>query len=153
MTSLQRSVALVLVGAVVSVAAMYVGAWWMAFLAGLAIGVIGPRARFGIPLGALVGLGAWTAPLLVAHTQYGLGSTATAIAAIMGLTGAGDLPVALTVLVGTLLGASGAWLGSASTALIGRGTATSISLARRKAEPPVKPNLLPRERARTRNSG
>src|SRR5207245_981119 len=46
MSSLQRSVAVVLVAAVVSVAAMYVGAWWMPFLAGLAIGVFGPRARF-----------------------------------------------------------------------------------------------------------
>ena len=153
MSSLQRSVAVVLVAAVVSVAAMYVGAWWMPFLAGLAIGVFGPRARFGIPLGALAGLGAWTVPLLIDHAQYGLGPTATAIAAIMGLTGAADLPVALTVLVGTLLGASGAWLGSASTALIVRGAAAPRSVARRKGEPLAKPNLFPREQARTRNSG
>ncbi len=118
MSSLQKSVAVVLVAAVVSVAAMYVGAWWMSFLAGLAIGAFGPRARFGIPLGAVVGLGAWTVPLLIAHAQYGLGPTATAIAAIMGLSGAADLPVALTMLVGALLGASGAWLGSAAHAIL-----------------------------------
>ncbi len=118
MSSLQRSIAVILVAAVVSVAAMYVGAWWMPFVAGLAIGVFGPRARFGIPIGAVVGLGAWTVPLLVAHAQFGLGPTATAIAAIMGLTGAADLPVALTVLVGTLLGASGAWLGFAARGLV-----------------------------------
>jgi hypothetical protein len=118
MSSLQRSIAVILVAAVVSVAAMYVGAWWMPFVAGLVIGVFGPRARFGIPIGAVVGLGAWTVPLLVAHAQFGLGPTATAIAAIMGLTGAADLPVALTVLVGTLLGASGAWLGFAARGLV-----------------------------------
>ena len=66
-----------------------------------------------MPAGAAVGALAWTSPLVVEHVRYGLGPTATAIAAIMGLTGASDLPVALTIVVGTLLGTSGAWLGSA----------------------------------------
>jgi hypothetical protein len=117
-SSVQRSAAVALVGAVLAVAAMYVGAWWAPFVVGLAIGVFGPRARFAIPLGGLVGLLAWTVPLVVVHEQYGLGPTARAIAAIMGLTGASDLPVALTILVGTLLGASGAWLGSAARSLV-----------------------------------
>ena len=108
-----RAVVIVLAGAVGALAAVYLGAWWAPFVVGAALGLLLSRARWSVPAGAAVGALAWTVPLVVEHVQYGLGPTATAIAAIMGLTGASDLPVALTILVGTLLGTSGAWLGSA----------------------------------------
>ena len=116
MSLLRRPPVLIALGVVISVAALYLGAWWMPFPVGLSLGLVMPRARFSIPAGATIGLIAWTAPLVGEQVQYGLGPAATSIAAIMGLTGAADLPVALTILVGTLLGASGAWLGSAGRA-------------------------------------
>ena len=85
-----------------------------------------------------VGLVAWAAPLVGEQVQYGLGPAATSIAAIMGLTGAADLPVALTILVGTLLGASGAWLGSAGRALAPRGAKPDVGRSR-ASEPSLEP--------------
>ena len=100
MSLLRRPPVPIVLGVVISVAALYLGAWWMPFPVGLWLGLLVPRARFSIPAGAAVGLVAWTGPLVGEQVQYGLA----------------DLPVALTILVGTLLGASGAWLGSAGRA-------------------------------------
>jgi hypothetical protein len=55
---------------------------------------------------------AWAIPLEYAQLQYGLAKTALSLAALMGFSGAATIPVALTLLVGTLLGFSGAWFGS-----------------------------------------
>ena len=118
MSLLRRPPALILVGTAISVAALYLGAWWVPFPVGLLLGLLVPRARFSIPAGAAVGFVAWTVPLVGEQVQYGLRPAASSIAAIMGLTGAADLPVALTILVGTLLGASGGWLGSAARTVV-----------------------------------
>jgi hypothetical protein len=56
-------------------------------------------------------------PLAVAPVRYGLGPSATSLAAIMGFGHAGAVPVILTVVVGSLLGLTGAWLGGAVRAL------------------------------------
>ncbi len=95
-----------------TVLAFVTGAWWAPFVAGLAIGALTGRARVTIPLGAAIGLLAWGAPLAYEQVQYGLGPTASSLAAIMGFGHQGAIPVVLTLLVGTLLGLTGAWLGS-----------------------------------------
>ena len=63
--------------------------------------------------GAISGLVAWSEPLIEANAQYGLGPTSLSIAAIMGANGAALIPIALTVIVGVLLGLAGSWLGAA----------------------------------------
>ena len=110
-----RWVAIVVVaGMALSLVGTVLGAWWVPFPTGVAIGVALTRARWSLPAGALAGLVAWTVPLVTTQLQYDLGSTATSLAAIMGFNGAATISVALTVLVGALLGLSGAWTGSAA---------------------------------------
>ncbi len=102
------------------------GGWWWPFIAGLAIGALTGRARVTIPLGAAVGLLAWGAPLVYDQARYGLGPAASSLAAIMGFGHQGAIPVVLTLVVGMLLGLTGAWLGSAARSwLPGRQRATS----------------------------
>ena len=45
--------------------------------------------------------------------RYGLGATAVSLAEVMGFGRQGSVPVILTLLVGTLLGLTGAWLACA----------------------------------------
>ena len=110
---LLRAVILLVVLAL-SAVAFISGAWWAPFVAGIAIGAVSDRARTAIPVGAAVGLLAWGAPLVYEQVQYGLGPTASSLAAIMGFGHEGAIPMVLTLLVGTLLGLTGAWLGSAA---------------------------------------
>jgi len=88
------------------------GAWWAPFVAGIAVGAVSDRARVAIPVGAAIGLLAWGAPLVYEQVQYGLGPAASSLAAIMGFGHQGTIPLVLTLLVGTLLGLTGAWVGS-----------------------------------------
>jgi len=108
----------ILLGTLLALAGVLLGLWWAPFLVGLALGALNLRARFAVPTGAAIGLLAWTIPLLVAHGRFGLGPTAQALAAIMGFGHQGMIPVALTIVVGTLLGLTGAWLGTASRAAL-----------------------------------
>ena len=103
----------ILLGGLLALAGVLLGFWWAPFPVGLALGALNLRARIAVPTGAGIGLLAWAIPLLVAHGRYGLGPTAQALAAIMGFGHQGVLPVALTLIVGALLGLTGAWLGSA----------------------------------------
>jgi hypothetical protein len=109
-----RSTATLIVGCALALAGVLVGAWWAPYPIGLAIGIVEPRARRAVPLGAAVGLLAWLLPLGSAQLRYGLGPAASSLAAIMGFGHQGAVPVVLTLLVGTLLGVTGAWLGSAA---------------------------------------
>ena len=107
------ALAIVLVAALIEAAVSFIyGGWWSPFIAGLAIGALAGRARVTIPAGAMVGLLAWGAPLAYEQVQYGLGPAASSLAAIMGFGHQGTIPLVLTLLVGTLLGLTGAWLGS-----------------------------------------
>jgi hypothetical protein len=108
----------ILLAILLSLAGVLLGLWWAPFPVGVALGAIARRARITIPAGAASGLLAWTVPLLVSNVRYGLGPTAQSIAAIMGFGHQAAIPLALSIVLGTLLGAAGAWLGSA-----GRGVA------------------------------
>jgi hypothetical protein len=112
-----RALAGVILAAIVSIAGVLAGAWWAPFTVGLAIGFVQPRARFAVPAGAVVGLLAWALPLAAVQIQYGAGSAAESLAAIMGFGHQGAIPVVLTCVVGLLLGLTGAWLGSAARSL------------------------------------
>ena len=109
-----------LLAALVALGGVLLGLWWAPFVVGLAVGAVTQRARIAVPAGAAIGLVGWLVPLAAAHERYGLGPTANSLAAIMNLDHQAAFPVALTLLVGTLLGLTGAWLASA-----GRGLATS----------------------------
>ena len=98
--------------------AVTLGAWWAPFLFGLMFGIIQPRARIAVPFGALIGLVAWLIPLISSDSRYGLGPTAESLAAIMGFGHQGAIPVILTLVVGLLLGLTGAWLGSAGRTVV-----------------------------------
>jgi hypothetical protein len=94
------------------------GAWWAPFVVGVAFGAEQRRARVAVPAGAGIGLLSWAVPLAVAQVRYELGPSAASLAAIMGFGHTGAVPVILTLLVGTLLGLTGAWLGSAVAAVV-----------------------------------
>ena len=115
-----RLYAAVLIAALAALAGVLLGAWWAPFVVGLALGVVARRGRISVPAGAAIGLLAWSLPLAVAHGRYGLGPTAQTLAAIMGFTHQAVVPVALTLLVGTLLGLTGAWLGGAAILVVAR---------------------------------
>ncbi len=99
-------------------AGVMLGAWWAPFAFGFAFGIIVPRARFAIPVGALIGLVGWLIPLVSLESRFGLGSTAGSLAAIMGFGHQSAIPVILTLVVGLLLGLTGAWLGSAGRTMV-----------------------------------
>jgi hypothetical protein len=109
--------AALILAVIVSLAGVLAGAWWAPFVAGLAIGFLQPRARVAVPVGAMVGLLAWALPLGALQVRYGAGSAAESLAAIMGFSQLGAIPVVLTCAVGLLLGLTGAWLGSAARSL------------------------------------
>ena len=111
-------VGVVLLAAGVTIGGLVVGLWWAAFPVGFALGVAVGRGRRAVPAGAAAGLVAWLIPLVVNGVRFGLGPTATALAAIMGFTHKPAIPVILTLLVGTLLGLTGAWLGSAARGIV-----------------------------------
>jgi hypothetical protein len=116
---MRRYVAILLAG-LLAVAGVLVGLWWTPFATGLALGALDRRARLTVPAGGAIGLLAWAIPLAAIHARYGLGATAASLAATMGFGHRGVLPVLLTLLVGALLGASGAWLGAAARGLVAR---------------------------------
>ncbi len=107
-----------LTGVIVAVLGVLLGAWWTPFFVGAAFGVILGRAVLAIPLGAAGGLLSWFLPLAGEQLRYGLGPTTVALAEIMGFGHQGTLPVILTLLVGTLLGLTGAWLACAARMLV-----------------------------------
>ena len=107
----------ILLAALVSLALVLLGYWWAPFAIGVLTGVIIGRLGIAAATGAAIGLASWLIPLAVAHSRYGLGPTATALAAIMGFDAKPAVPVVLTLLVATLFGVSGAWLGAAARGL------------------------------------
>jgi hypothetical protein len=113
-----KVLAALILGVLISVAGVLVGAWWAPFTVGIAFGIVEPRARFAVPAGALIGLAGWGLPLAAAQVRFGLGPTAGTLATIMGFAHQPAIPLALTCIVGLLLGLTGAWLGSATRSLV-----------------------------------
>jgi hypothetical protein len=107
-----------LLAALAVLAGVLLGWWWAPFVVGLAFGAQERRSRIAVPAGAVIGLVSWLIPLAVGHERYGLGPTAQSLAAIMGFGRQGTIPVVLTLLVGTLLGLTGAWLASAARSMV-----------------------------------
>jgi hypothetical protein len=99
---------------IVALVGVLLGAWWTPFFAGAAIGLVVGRPVVAIPLGGFSGLVSWLLPLAAIQARYGLGPTATSLAAIMGFDHRGALPVVLTLVVGGLLGLTGAWVACAA---------------------------------------
>jgi hypothetical protein len=115
----------VVVAGAVCLAGLVFGAWWLTFPAGVALGVV-MRARSALPAGSLAGLLGWGLPLAWEQWRYGIGPAAHSLAAIMGITTGGPVvPVALTCLVGLLLGLAGAWLGAAARSVVFSGQSAS----------------------------
>jgi hypothetical protein len=113
-----RTLGALILGVLISVGGVLVGAWWAPFTVGIAFGIVEPRARFTVPAGALIGLAGWGLPLAAAQFRFGLGPTAGSLATIMGFAHQSAIPLALTCIVGLLLGLTGAWLGSAAKSLV-----------------------------------
>ena len=113
-----RAYATVLLAGLLALTGVLFGFWWTPFLVGLAVGAVLPQARGAIPASGAIGLVSWLVPLAATHARYGLGPTATSLAAIMGFDHLLLVPVALTLMVGALLGLAGGWLGSASRQLM-----------------------------------
>ena len=109
-----------LLAALLALAGVLLGLWWAPFPVGVALAAAEPRARVAAPAGAVIGLVAWAVPLAMIQLRYGLGPSAGSLAAIMGFGHQAVVPLLLTLLVGTLLGASGAWLGGAGRRLVAR---------------------------------
>jgi hypothetical protein len=125
-----KVVATLILALIISVAGVVAGAWWAPFVAGLVIGAVQSRARFAIPAGAVIGLLGWAVPLAALQFQYGAGSAAQSLAAIMGFSHQAAIPLILTCLVGLLLGLTGAWLGSATSTLVRPAISRSAPLGR-----------------------
>jgi hypothetical protein len=113
-----RVYATVLLAGLLALTGVLFGFWWAPFVVGLAVGAVLPPARAGIPTSGAIGLLSWLIPLAATHARYGLGPTATSLAAIMGFDHLPFVPVALTLMVGLLLGLVGGWLGSAGRAVV-----------------------------------
>lgn len=109
-----RPTGVFVIGLILATAGVFLGAWWAPFPVGVAFGIVQGRGRTAIPLGALIGLLAWILPLARMEVTYGIGPAAAAIAGIMGFGRQGLIPVVLTLLVGALLGLTGAWLAAAA---------------------------------------
>ena len=117
----------ILLAALAALAGVLLGAWWAAFPVCAVLGAADRRARIAIPAGLAIGLASWLVPLAVANVRYGVGPAASALAAIMGFGHQGALPVVLTLLVGTLLGGTGAWLGNAARGVVAPGARVDAS--------------------------
>jgi hypothetical protein len=113
-----------LASVILTVGGVQLGLWWAPFMLGFLLGVLEPRSRVAVPAGATIGLLGWLLPLAWLGSRYGLGPTAESLSAILGFGHQAAVPVFLTLLVGTLLGLTGAWLGSAGRSALspqGRG--------------------------------
>jgi len=112
----RRLVPLLLALAACSLGA-YLGAWWVPFPVGVAVGAVGAAGRLGrggvlaATAGAVLG---WALPLwTMALSSLPTGATARTIAALAGLPPYAAVAVAVTLLLAALQVLAGAWLARA----------------------------------------
>lgn len=104
-----------LLGGLVAAVAVALGAWWLTFVLGVAIGIMVTGRAAALGAGALLGLVGWAAPLLaLALAGDPVERAAVVLSSILGAAAGGVPALALTVVTGVLLALSGAWLGSAA---------------------------------------
>ncbi|WP_300612332.1 hypothetical protein [Trebonia sp.] len=105
---------LIAVAAVVAAGA-YAGAWFVPFLAGLAVGAAASRLGFpSVPFAVLACVVGWAVPLWVlALRGLPAGATARVIAGLAGLPPHAAVTVAVTLLLAALQVLAGAWLARA----------------------------------------
>jgi len=113
----RRLVPLLLALAACSLGA-YLGAWWVPFPVGVAVGAVGAAGRLGrggvlaATAGAVLG---WAVPLwALALSGQPSGATARAIAALAGLPPYAAVALAVTLLLAALQVLAGAWLARAA---------------------------------------
>jgi hypothetical protein len=102
-----------LVGLAAAWAANLFGFWWVTFLVGVGLGLVVRRGPAALGWGALVGALAWGLPLAWMSRIAPVGRTAQVVSGILGVRGSSAPAIALTVLIGVLLGLTGAWLAAA----------------------------------------
>jgi len=86
--------------------------WWATVIVGFAAGIVIPGKRPSWLVGTGSGLLGWALPLAFLATKISLPRAAIVLAALMGY-GPPALPIGLTVILGTGLGACGTWVGRA----------------------------------------
>ena len=121
-----RLYAAILLSLLVALAGVLLGYWWLPFPVAVVLGAVAARAIIALPAGAATGLVAWLVPLAVGQARYGVGATANSLAAVMGFAHLPVIPIVLTLVVGTLLGMTGAWLGMAARGLTSAATGDSF---------------------------
>lgn len=108
-------VAAVAVAAVVVAAGAYIGAWYLPFVLGVAVGAA--RRRYwlpSVPAAALAAVAGWALPLWVmALRGLPAGATARVIAGLAGLPPYAAVTVVVTLLLAALQVLAGAWLARA----------------------------------------
>jgi hypothetical protein len=121
-----------ILGAIVDFAANLEGTWWPAMAIGLLLGLMPFRTRRSIGLAALSGALGWGIGLAWLATQQSVGEAANVLGGIVGV-GSGGTFIVINVLLGAILGASGAWVGTATrSALQPKAAGTSPPSARQE---------------------
>lgn len=103
----------------VALALIAFGAWWAALPVGAALGLM--LRGWAVPaLGGAAGLVGWTVPLAISALTAPVGRMAVVIGGVLGVGGTTGGVVALTatLLLGTLLGLAGSWVGASVRRLV-----------------------------------
>ena len=97
---------------------LFTGTWQLAYLAGFLAGILSPRIRRAVVLGATSVLVAWAAYLVYVFLEGAGLQLADLVGAILGAgAGAAWLLTAMTLLLGLLLGAAGGFTGCTAARL------------------------------------
>ena len=111
---------------------LFTGTWQLAYLAGFLAGMLSPRIRRAVVLGATSVLVAWAAYLVYVFVEGAGLPLADLVGQILGVgAGAWWLLTVMTLLLGTLLGAAGGFTGC---------TAANLFLWERPGEEPAAPS-------------
>jgi hypothetical protein len=103
----------------IALALIAAGAWWAALPVGGALGLV--LRGWAVPaLAGAAGLVGWGIPLAVSALSAPVGPMAVVIGGVLGVRGAagGVAALAATLLLGTLLGLAGAWVGASIRRLV-----------------------------------